>query len=401
MTTEYLRYETLVEVKTKSYISNEDTNPFPALSICGNSLHENNGNDILLDDTRKNFERFFGNYKLIKVAHARYINISYHNFTEVLNNQTLVSDYLNVIDLRHDFKFTDCSIRHGIKLDYCKHFLNLITSYSKDIKCYTINSRLSESFKETLKINGYISLTHTSMKLLYVHDVNDLPTFQFSKTSSIGMIKTTTKYYEKMQFIRLPAPYDTNCHYYNNKVRSKNHCLNQMGHKMFLENNCLPKNHESLAYVIENYIYTQLRYKFCSNSLNIKWKKLMSKCQKSCIEDIYQIWESTSNSRNYQLKTLYPQYISFEHKPQLEFIQYLINFGGLLGLWHGISLIDLKNFIFNSIFEINFWDKFKRKFGKYVNHSKIPLRMIKKFKIKVILIINVYSYNYAKNQNFC
>jgi hypothetical protein len=401
MTTEYLRYETLVEVKAKSYTSNEDTNPFPALSICGNSLPENNGNDILVDETGKDFKRFFGNYKLIKNTYTPYININNHNFTEVLSNQTLISDYLNVIDLRHDFQFKYCSIRHGIELDYCKNFLNLITSYSKDIKCYTINSRLSESFKETLKINGYITLRYKSMNLLYIHDVNDLPTFQFSKMSSIGMMKDTIKYYDKMQFIRLPAPYDTNCHYYKNKVRSKNHCFNQMVHKMFLENNCLPKNHESLAYVIENYNYTQLRYKFCSNSLNFKCKKLMSKCHKSCIEDIYEIWESIGSSPSYDLKTSYPQYISFEHKPQLEFIQYLINFGGLLGLWHGISLIDLKNFAFNSIYEINFWDKFKRKFGKYVNHSKIPLRMIKKFKIKVILILNVYSYKYAKNEIFC
>jgi hypothetical protein len=43
------------------------------------------------------------------------------------------------------------------------------------------------------------------------------------------------------------------------------------------------------------------------------------------------------------------KYILFKYKPELEFSQFLVNFGGLLGLWHGISLIELKNIIKNFI----------------------------------------------------
>jgi hypothetical protein len=43
------------------------------------------------------------------------------------------------------------------------------------------------------------------------------------------------------------------------------------------------------------------------------------------------------------------KYISFKYKPKLQFLQFMVNFGGLLGLWHGISLIDFTNTIINFI----------------------------------------------------
>jgi len=33
----------------------------------------------------------------------------------------------------------------------------------------------------------------------------------------------------------------------------------------------------------------------------------------------------------------------------MKFDQFLMNFGGLLGLWHGLSLIDLKNYLIKLI----------------------------------------------------
>jgi hypothetical protein len=129
--------------------------------------------------------------------------------------------------------------------------------------------------------------------------------------------------------------------------------------------------------------------------MKIEWKKLMSKCHKSCIEDIYEI-RKLSGSTSFGLETLYPQYLSFEHKPKLELILYLIKFGGLLGLWHGISLIDLEYFIFNSIHKINFKERFMRKFGKYLILSRLPFRSIRRFKFKVILILNFYPINMLK-----
>jgi hypothetical protein len=366
----------------------------PALSLCKNVVPENGvENDVPLEyrSRAKDFERFFKNYELKKTPDERYVFISYRNFNEVLNNQTLVSDYLNVIDFKQDFTFGFCSTEPGTESIECENFLNLIISHSKDIKCYTFNSQLSDTFKHSLEINGSISLVYYFEEFLYIHDINDLPSFPFSKMSSMrGKRKLL---YDKMHFVRLPAPYDTDCRNYNNEIRSKNHCLNQLIHKTFLKkNNCLPKNHEFLTYVIENYNYTHLIYKFCSDSIKIEWKKLMSKCSKSCIEDIYEMLR-LNERMSYLVEPLYSQYLSFEHKPKLEFKQYLTNLGGLLALWHGISLIDLKILVSNSIHKINFEEKFKRKFGKFLILSNLLFRTMKKFKIKVILIL-IFFHEY-------
>jgi hypothetical protein len=50
-----------------------------------------------------------------------------------------------------------------------------------------------------------------------------------------------------------------------------------------------------------------------------------------------------------EFANLNSKYILFKYKPALEFSQFLVNFGGLLGLWHGISLIEFKNIIMNFI----------------------------------------------------
>jgi hypothetical protein len=64
----------------------------------------------------------------------------------------------------------------------------------------------------------------------------------------------------------------------------------------------------------------------------------------------------------------------FEHKPGMEFNQYLVNFGGLLGLWHGLSLLDLRNSILklmNKIFSFKFGTKNCCKFFTIFKFSEI------------------------------
>jgi hypothetical protein len=44
-----------------------------------------------------------------------------------------------------------------------------------------------------------------------------------------------------------------------------------------------------------------------------------------------------------------PHYFAYEHNPEIKFDQFVANFGGLLGLWHGLSLLDLKNYLIKLI----------------------------------------------------
>jgi hypothetical protein len=77
------------------------------------------------------------------------------------------------------------------------------------------------------------------------------------------------------------------------------------------------------------------------------------------------------------------KYILFKYKPQLEFSQFLVNFGGLLGLWHGISLIELKNILMNFINKNLIAFIRVRKLWKYFAILKLFKKFFKYFKIEV------------------
>jgi hypothetical protein len=144
--------------------------------------------------------------------------------------------------------------------------------------------------------------------------------------------------------------------------------------------------------IINNYNYSKFRHKFCENiSVNISIESLKEVCRKSCNEVLYEIWHSNQSfvSNDSQrlrviLEPLGTQNIAFEHNPEMVFMQYLVNFGGLLGLWHGLSITDLKNLIINlfkrKILECNGrrnirnYSSFLKLFKTIRSHLKIKVR---------------------------
>ncbi len=79
------------------------------------------------------------------------------------------------------------------------------------------------------------------------------------------------------------------------------------------------------------------------------------------------------------------KYISFEHKPKMKFNQYLVNFGGLLGLWHGLSLLDLKSSMIKITNKILSLEYRMRNYRKYFPIFKVAE------KIRTYLRLQVYN----------
>jgi hypothetical protein len=77
------------------------------------------------------------------------------------------------------------------------------------------------------------------------------------------------------------------------------------------------------------------------------------------------------------------QNIAFEHKPEMVFMQYLVNFGGLLGLWHGLSITDLKNSIINLIKRKILSYNDKRNIWNYFSFLELFKKINTYLKIKV------------------
>jgi hypothetical protein len=162
--------------------------------------------------------------------------ISYGQFVEVLDNQSLVSDYLYFIDLK--YYQIKCFLDTNPEVD-CKEKFGFITSYSKDLECFTFMSKLSEKFNSSFKLKAdseyYLKTSEEqipNIEYLYIHDSNQLPSFPKSKLSSLSIdglnMQSIKILYEKKSFKLLPAPYETDCYDYSGSVRSQAQCFNEV-----------------------------------------------------------------------------------------------------------------------------------------------------------------------------
>jgi hypothetical protein len=336
LTLEYLHYRTEVGIEIKRY-----ANP-PAISFCRrnnslfNELHYLRYSNIPLR-LKKNFSNC-NDDGLCPTNSSFYFDL--------INNQTFLSDYLELIDAQNDLFY--CQFETSTCNDL------LVTSHNHYSKCYTFSIGLSYNSNVSSILSGKIvvSVNH-SKSLIYIHDSNTLPSYSTSKLPSIRVTKNKFRIsFNKEHFERLPPPYESNCQYYSGKIKSRDQCINELIYDFILQNGCLPRNHELLTYVVIDYNYSKFNYSLCINETKtVELKLFEGYCRESCIEDFYEFYESLDGISNgtYILETINSQYISFIYSPKMEFMQFIVNFGGLIGLWQGISLNNLKDIIFQSI----------------------------------------------------
>jgi hypothetical protein len=137
-----------------------------------------------------------------------------------------------------------------------------------------------------------------------------------------------------------------------------------------------------------DYNYSKFNCSLCINETKtVELKLFEGYCRESCIEDFYEFYESSGGSSlgTYVLETINSQYISFIYSPKMEFMQFIVNFGGLIGLWQGISLNDLKDIIFQSIRRVLSTPRVKRQLNKYTPLSRRLISIFRNSKFKVNL----------------
>jgi hypothetical protein len=373
LTLEYLHYKTEVGIEIKSY-----ANP-PAVSFCrGNNSEYKKDHILRYSKIPLRLKIFFSN------CHKDYCPTNSSFYFDLINNQTFLSDYLELIDAEYD------SLVCYIELFYVKDLF--VTSHNQYSKCYTFFIGLSynNNSNASLSLSGKISvrIDHPN-SLIYIHDSNTLPSYSTSKLPSIRVTKNKTRIsYNKVRFERLPPPYESNCQYYSGKIKSRDQCINELIYDFILQNGCLPRNHELLTYVVIDHNYSKFNYSLCTNETKtVELKRFERYCRESCNEDFYEFYESLDgiSPRTYTLETINYQYISFIYSPKMELMQFIVNFGGLIGLWQGISLNDLKDIIFQSIRRVLSSPRVKRQLNKYTPLSRRLISIFRNSKFKVNL----------------
>jgi hypothetical protein len=237
-----------------------------------------------------------------------------------------------------------------------------------------------------------VEINHPN-SLIYIHDSNTLPSYSTSKLPSIRFKYNIGISYNKEHFERLPPPYESNCQYYSGKIKSRDQCINELIYDFILENGCLPRNHELLTYVVIGYNYSKFNYSLCINETKtVELKLFEGYCRESCIEDFYEFYETPVNHFGQNiLETINSKYISFIYSPKMEFMQFIVNFGGLIGLWQGISLNDLKDIIFQSIRRVLSRPRVKRQLNKFTPLSRRLISIFRNSKLKVNLLKNIIN----------
>jgi hypothetical protein len=133
-------------------------------------------------------------------------------------------------------------------------------------------------------------------------------------------------------------------------------------------------------------------------------KYCLKQCPKSCLENYYTINKSPKIRSSYLLKSLRiflneKNYISYIYKPLMTFDLYITSFGGLLGLWNGLSFITIWDKIIstfnNSLKKSKFLSKLKTRFNQIINNYKNHkwIQIIKRFAFKVSFIQKLVPIN--------
>ena len=179
--------------------------------------------------------------------------------------------------------------------------------------------------------------------------------------------------YSEIQIQLLPPHYETKCQVYEthdeyNRLNSRSHCITDCILKLMKQNcyhNLLNLNY-SLPTLTEQYLNNNKEY-ICQNldeydecSKKILFKIYTSceeSCPRNCFERLFDIsfdhyfmdlQYSSSISTTIIRHRNGPDHIII-HMPEMDFIKFISNLGGLLGMWLGMSILFTFDYILSLI----------------------------------------------------
>ena len=169
----------------------------------------------------------------------------------------------------------------------------------------------------------------------------------------------------KIEFERLPKPYDTDCQEYgtSNRFQCLNQCIKHIYHDRF---GCIPQYHSLYTYILDDNIkYLNFCHDIYLNNItlmNLDFELFCKKqCRTPCNEFSYEV--DIMKFEFYYYEMYLPSfYIGLAHNgftkiiysPSLEFGNLIINLTNIWSLWHGMSFIKIVIEFFVALKRISF-----------------------------------------------
>ncbi len=290
-------------------------------------------------------------------------------------------------------KHYDADLREPCLEKYQKRFL------SKYGRCFTNlynplhNTTMfysSRQFYFELDWDHYVRTQYISKifrRMFIMHSPSNLPIFNDLQLS-LGDIRGDNKWaikITKLQFDRLPPPYETQCYDYGKSSRFQ--CVNEWYESMYRQElKCIPFE-DSLMTIDLNDKYKYNSLNFCKNRTKIVKNELIEHdCSRLCgtpCQDDYFSYDSEMIFKPLIEPIIFyidgKYYSRLIYSPKTTFYSLIIDMANIWSLWHGISFAMLTN-IAVILLRTHF-----RMVVKYLQYCLLKLKLIRRISIKVMI----------------
>ena len=242
----------------------------------------------------------------------------------------------------------------------------------KEICLTFFNNKTQNYYKFQTECLGmmFISYKNTQQRVI-IHPPDTPSHFEINNVFVSYGYQFTDFDIQTVNRLLLPKPYSTDCHDYSQygvsslSQRSQSYCMFEYMRKEEL-NKC-GKNIYWNQYVIDT--KKQMNYlKFKNQSSNeciveFNFKLLSRLCKIDCIHSFYRIGHSKLYSGFVNPIADIPikiqSNINLSYKPKLTMEQFCSNFGGIISMYFGLSMVNISSYIFAYILNIRWIKKIK------------------------------------------
>ena len=234
-----------------------------------------------------------------------------------------------------------------------------------------------------------------------IHSPNNLSDLDSSRGFNLIDIKQLTSLkYSEHRIQRLGKGYDTDCYSYDSDTnfsyyRMRSDCVNEC-YQDKMRKLCNVDRGILMSFSLirrEYFVNRSEKILSCYRNLdNFQFKQHCEKiCKVECNFKHYPLEIEKTSSLNNKIRIIHNEFpdIFVKHIPEMNLIDFVCNFGGLLGMWLGLSLFGIFNDIFDTVTKINYM--------KYLIRLKSNYNCLKVYLLAHINFLIVISKRFVRN----
>ena len=251
---------------------------------------------------------------------------------------------------------------------------SMVLDYSM-YKCYTFFSHIDSvwknvkiDFKRIKIVAKFDLMSHPHMDMpvpIFIHSPNDLPLVEQGKLLPLESGISQSIQYSTIKILRLGRAYETDCREYGHgyEFDTRSSCIVSCvkhHHDTICDNNSLPEmgNLVRKKFITKNYKKTITN---CTDYSKIKQDALVN-CSKHCKFNCQYKYYPGNIHRLIEIEDISSSDVIMEHNtmpdvlikyiPETILISFVCNFGGLIGMWLGLSFLTVIEVASGSILKL-------------------------------------------------